>query len=169
MAMDVNRSAPVLVEREVFTHAALTTVWGLLTDIDRWPDWNPRIARANLHGPLRVAETFDWLTAGLEITSTIGELVPPQRIAWGGRKHGIDCLHVWRLTPQPEGVLVQTGESWDGEPVRADPTNLRAALTDSLREWLSALKNAAETTDPPRPATPRPAPTYDQGGPECQK
>lgn len=150
MAMDVNRNAPVVVDLEVFTHAALTTVWNLHTDIDRWPDWNPHIERAHLHGPLRVGETFDWLTAGLEITSTIGELVPQRRIAWGGRAHGIDGLHVWTLTPQPGGVLVRTEESWDGEPVRADPGNLRAALTASLRDWLSALRKTAETTNLPR-------------------
>jgi hypothetical protein len=51
MAMDVNRNAPVVAEVEVFTHAALTTVWNLHTDIDRWSDWNPYI------------ELRDWLSA----------------------------------------------------------------------------------------------------------
>lgn len=145
--MDVNRNAPVVVELEVFTHAALSTVWHLHTDIDRWSAWNPHIERANLRGPLRLGATFGWRTAGLEITSTIGELVPQQRIAWGGRTHGIDGLHVWTFIPQPEGVLVRTEESWDGEPVRADPSNLRSALEASLRDWLSALKKTAETAD----------------------
>ncbi|WP_159079211.1 SRPBCC family protein [Plantactinospora sp. BC1] len=145
MAMDVNRNAPVVVELEVFTRAAPGTVWNLHTDIDRWPEWNPHIERANLRGPLRVGATFDWCTAGLEITSTIGELVPQRRIAWGGRTRGIDGLHVWTFSPQPEGVLVRTEESWDGEPVRVDPTNLRTALEASLRDWLSALKRCAET------------------------
>ncbi|WP_159104438.1 SRPBCC family protein [Plantactinospora sp. BB1] len=144
MAMDVNRNAPVVIELEVFTRAAPGTVWNLHTDIDRWSDWNPHIERANLRGSLRVGATFDWRIAGLEITSTVADLVPQRRIAWGGRTRGIDGLHVWTFSPQPEGVLVRTEESWDGEPVRVDPTNLRIALEASLRDWLSALKKTAE-------------------------
>ena len=128
MAMDVNHNAPVVVELDVLIRAAPGTVWQLHTGIDRWSDWNPHIERAKLRGPLRVGASFDWSTAGLEITSTIGEFVPQRRIAWGGRTHDIDGLHVWTFTPQPGGVLVRTEESWDGDPVRADPANLRTAL-----------------------------------------
>ncbi|MDW5322302.1 hypothetical protein [Plantactinospora sp. KLBMP9567] len=89
MAMDVNRNAPVVVELDdVPTHAALGTVRNLQTNVDRWSDWNPYIERADLRGA-----TFDRLAAGLEVTSAIGEPVPPWRIARGSRTRGIDGLH----------------------------------------------------------------------------
>ncbi|MGX7673962.1 SRPBCC family protein [Plantactinospora sp. DSM 117369] len=145
--MDVNRNAPVIVELEPFTHAALSMVRDLHTTVDRRSDRNPYTERANLRGA-----TFDWLAAGLEITSTIGELVPQRRIARDRRTHGIDGLHLrlGTFTPRPEGVLDRTEESWDGEPVRADPTNLRTAPESPLRDWLSALKKTAETTNLPQ-------------------
>jgi hypothetical protein len=156
MAMDVNRNAPVVLELDVFTRAGLTTLWNLHTNIDRWSGGNPHIERANLRGPLRVGATVDQLTAGLEITSAIGEPVPQRHIAWGGRTHGTDGPHVWTFTPRPEDGLVRTGESmagkrageggrsWAGEPVRADP---RTALESFRRDWLVGLKRTRKIKD----------------------
>jgi hypothetical protein len=41
-------------------------------------------------------------------------------------------------------LLVQTAESWEGEPVTAQIAELQRALDDSLRKWLANLKRAAE-------------------------
>jgi hypothetical protein len=97
-----------------------------------------------LHGDLRVGSVFDWTTGGLDITSTVGELIPERRIVWGGETHGIDGLHVWTFEPCATGVTVRTRESWDGDPVLADPDGLRSALHTSLVTWLEALKSTAE-------------------------
>jgi hypothetical protein len=67
-----------------------------------------------------------------------------RRIAWGGPAHGIDGIHVWTFDERAGLVVVSTRESWDGEPVRADPAGLGEALEQSLRSWLAALKQKAE-------------------------
>ena len=87
---------------------------------------------------------FRWQTFGLSIESTIGEIEPPRRIVWSGPAQGIMAVHVWTMTPREEGVLVKTEESWDGEPVRAQPEEMQRALDDSLRGWLQNLKHKAE-------------------------
>jgi hypothetical protein len=86
-----------------------------------------------------------WRTAGLDIALTIGELVPQQRIAWSGPAHGIMGVHVWRFTAVADGVLVQTEESWDGEPIRLQVSVMQQALDQSIRCWLESLKRAAES------------------------
>jgi len=43
-------------------------------------------------------------------------------------------------------VLVRTAESWEGDPVTAQPEALQAALDESLRAWLENLKRKAEST-----------------------
>ncbi|HEX2315306.1 MAG TPA: SRPBCC family protein [Thermomonospora sp.] len=140
--MDIDRSAPVVVELETTVPAAPDTVWRLHTDIDAWPDWNPGIDEARLRGGLAVGATFDWRTSGLTIASTIGDLDPGSRIVWGGPAHGIDGVHVWTFEPAEGGTLVRTRESWAGEPVDADPQGMRAALEGSLAAWLDALRAA---------------------------
>ncbi|WP_329108072.1 SRPBCC family protein [Micromonospora sp. NBC_01699] len=143
--MDIDRSAPVIVELATIVDAPLETIWELHTAVDEWTVWHPEITRARLTGPLAVGGSFEWETAGLAITSVVGELEPLRRIAWSGPAHGIDGVHVWTFEQNTDGVAVHTAESWAGEPVLADPTGLQAALTASLTAWLAALKATAES------------------------
>jgi uncharacterized protein YndB with AHSA1/START domain len=142
--MQIKSDAPAVVRLDVTIDAPLETVWQLHTDIDGWPSWHPDVTTAKLRGPLAVGAVFDWETAGLAITSTVGELIPARRIAWGGPAHGIDGIHVWTFETDGNQTVVHTEESWDGEPVQANPAELGAALDASLRSWLAALKATAE-------------------------
>ncbi|MDQ6853580.1 MAG: hypothetical protein M3046_07780 [Actinomycetota bacterium] len=48
------------------------------------------------------------------------------------------------ILPQDDGVLVRTAESWEGDPVTAQPETMQGALDQSLRGWLENLKRTAE-------------------------
>lgn len=147
----VDENAPVLVRLETTVHAPLATVWALHTDIAGWSAWNTGIDSVAYDGPLAPGSTFRWLTHGLEITSTLLEVVPGARIVWGGPAHGIDGVHVWTFEqPDPEGaVTVRTEESWAGAPVEERPAELEAALRQSLEQWLALLKARAEAAAAP--------------------
>ncbi|MET9604075.1 SRPBCC family protein [Streptomyces sp. NPDC006512] len=150
----IDTTAPVVVTLATVIDAPLATVWALHTDIDNWPAWNADIDRARLDGPAAVGASFVWLTHGMHITSTIHELVPGQRIVWGGTVEGIVGIHVWTFEPTGAGVLVRTEESWSGEPVDAAVDALSSALKASLQSWLDRLKAHAEQPagDGTRPA-----------------
>lgn len=94
--------------------------------------------------PLTVGSVFRWQTAGLDMTSTVEEVDPPRRIVWGGPAQGIIAVHVWTFDERGDGVLVRTAESWEGDPVTAQPETLQPALDGSLRAWLENLKHEAE-------------------------
>jgi Polyketide cyclase / dehydrase and lipid transport len=100
--------------------------------------------RCRARRPARGRSVFRWQTAGLDITSTVEELDAPHRIVWGGPAQGIVAVHVCTFDPQDDGVLVQTEESWEGEPVVAQTEALESALDGSLRSWLENLKRTAE-------------------------
>jgi len=143
-SVDVDRNAQVIVDLSIVIDAPLPTVWRLQTGIDQWPSWQRNVTEATLSGRLAVGSTFHWQTHGLPVDSTIKEIDPMRRIAWGGPALGIEGVHVWTFTPTRDGVLVHTTESWDGPPVAADPETAKAMLTDSLTAWLADLKTAAE-------------------------
>jgi hypothetical protein len=48
------------------------------------------------------------------------------------------------MRPSEDRVLVHTEESWEGDPVRAQPEEMQQALDGSLRSWLQSLKYKAE-------------------------
>ncbi|KPV60534.1 hypothetical protein QJ48_05055 [Paenibacillus sp. A3] len=136
-----------MVDLSIEINAPQETVWRIQTGIDQWPTWQKNVSEARLSGPIAVGSTFQWETHGLPVVSTIREVDPMRRIVWGGPAQGIEGVHVWTITPTPNGVVVHTTESWDGPPVAADPEGMRAALTSSLNAWLADLKTAAEAAN----------------------
>jgi hypothetical protein len=142
--MDIDENAPVITRDEILIDAPLDTIWGLQTDISSWSQWQPDIDASTIEGPLEVGTVFRWQTYGLSIESTIQEIDAPRRIVWSGLAHGITAIHVWTMTPSEDRVLVHTEESWDGDPVRAEPEEMQQALDGSLRAWLQSLKHKAE-------------------------
>lgn len=140
----IDQKAPVISRKEIFVAAPLSRVWQLHTDINNWPNWNKGITKAQLNGPLKAGRSFDWTAGGLAITSTISEVVPQQRLVWSGPAQGLMGIHVWTFKAVNGGVLLQTEESWDGEPVRAQPTLMQQTLDQSIQAWLGAIKQQAE-------------------------
>ena len=141
--MNINSNAPVVAALEITIDADIQTVWDVLTQIDRWPEWNTEIPQAHLAGAIAVNTVFHWETAGLAIASSIGELIPGQRIGWSGTTGGILGIHVWTLSRTPDGTRVRTEESWEGA-LPASVEVVQTGLDASLARWLTALKMRAE-------------------------
>jgi len=140
----IDETAPVTVRLSTVIDAALGTVWQLHTDIDAWATWNADVDEATLNGPLQPGNSFTWKTHGLDITSTVLEIVPGERIVWGGPANGITGIHVWTFAQTDGQVTVHTEESWSGAPVDAKAEELGKALHHSLETWLASLKDQAE-------------------------
>ncbi|MEU6986727.1 SRPBCC family protein [Streptomyces sp. NPDC046324] len=143
----IDETAPVIVRLSTVIDAPLERVWALHTGIDAWADWNADIDRAELEGPLLPGHSFTWTTHGMDITSTVHEIVPGERLVWGGPAHGIEGIHVWTFERTGSRITtVHTEESWSGAPVDAATEELGQALNASLTAWLAALKARAEQT-----------------------
>ncbi|MDR7275235.1 SRPBCC family protein [Catenuloplanes atrovinosus] len=142
---DIDHDAAVVVRHEIRIDAPIDRVWALHTDVNNWTGWQTDIDTAYADGPLRPGSTFQWTTAGMSIVSTVYAVDAPHRILWGGPAHGIVGIHEWTFTADGDTTVVGTAESWDGNPVRADPENLRQALDASIVSWLERLREAAET------------------------
>ncbi|WP_432590261.1 SRPBCC family protein [Streptomyces sp. HD1123-B1] len=140
----IDETAPVIIRLDTVIDAPLATVWELHTDIAAWPTWNTDIDEAEVDGTLAPGASFSWRTHGLSITSTVYELVPGERIVWGGDADGIAGIHVWTFERSGDQVTVRTEESWSGAPVEAAVDQLAKALHDSLESWLGHLKARAE-------------------------
>ncbi|MFJ1704962.1 SRPBCC family protein [Kitasatospora sp. NPDC088346] len=140
----IDETAPAVVRLSTRIEAPLDTVWALHTDIEAWPTWNADIEQTGPVGPLGLGSSFSWRTHGLDITSTVVELIPGERIVWGGPAAGITGIHVWTFEQSGDHVIVRTEESWSGAPVEAAAEDLRTALHASLESWLGQLKSRSE-------------------------
>jgi hypothetical protein len=56
--VEIDRRAPVVLEKDVEIRAEAEAVWNVLIDVERWPTGNPEVSSAHLDGPLAEGSTF---------------------------------------------------------------------------------------------------------------
>ncbi|WP_433682076.1 SRPBCC family protein [Nocardia sp. CA-119907] len=157
----IDDTARIRYRTETFIKAPLDTIWGLHTDVERWPSWQQPVTSMKRldQGPLREGSQFQWTTPApatpttpattLTITSSVQQLQQGQCIRWSGPAIGdglrIDNgVHVWNFTEVDGGVLVRTEENWTGAQVEADIPTSTAFLGAGLEAWLKDLAATAE-------------------------
>lgn len=142
--MDMDRSAPAIASGEIEIAADRQAVWDLLTDVERWPEWQPKVRSVELDGAFAPGAAFRWKPGPMTITSTVKEVDPPIEVGWTGTTFGIQAVHVWRLEASGAGTSVATEESWDGWLVRALKGPMAKSLQKEIDSALENLKAAAE-------------------------
>jgi len=140
----IDSSAPVRGSARTRIDASAERIWSLITDIARWPAWNPDISSAALDGDLAEGAVFRWKAGPGTITSRISRIEEPGLISWTGRTMGIRAVHVWRIEKEAGSALVSTEESWNGILPKVLRWPLRKMLQDSLEAGLRHLREEAE-------------------------
>ena len=144
----IDDTAPVVSRRHLLIPASRKRVWQAHIDVNRWPAWQTDINAATIDGPVVPGSTITWRTTGIDgpIPSLIYAVEPLIRTLWGGPSMGIVGIHEWRFTDAGEDTLVETEESWAGDPIAADPTSMQASLDASLDAWLDRLRDHLDAT-----------------------
>jgi uncharacterized protein YndB with AHSA1/START domain len=143
--MAVTAAAPVAATREVTVQAGPDVIWATLTEVDRWPSWNPDVEWVRPDGPVAPGMTFRWRSGPGTIRSTIRELEPPHRLVLVGGTLGVAESHDWRLEAGLSGTTtVRPEESWSGPVARLLRGRLQARLERRLDERLAHLRAEAE-------------------------
>jgi uncharacterized protein YndB with AHSA1/START domain len=142
--MDVNRNAAVIAEAEIEVAAPPETVWEVISDLERWPSWNPEVKSLALSGPVAPGSEFRWKAGGVGIRSQLEEVEPPRKIGWTGKAVGLRARHVYNLGRRDDATIVTTTESFDGVAARLFRKRMQATLETSLDKGLDHLKAEAE-------------------------
>jgi hypothetical protein len=100
------RANPHVVSDTVDIDASPDVVWGILTDFDAYPAWNPSLL--GMRGEPTVGETLSFRTAedGFDIEPIVLEVVPGELLRWEGTLlvTGIfDGEHRFLLEELPDG------------------------------------------------------------------
>jgi hypothetical protein len=142
----VRHDAPVVESAQIEVRADIAAVWRVLSDISRWPAWNPDVRDVRLHGEVAEGDTFKWKAGAIPVNSTLLEVEPPRFIAWSGTMLGVQAVHVWRLDRSAHGTMVTTEESWKGLIPWLFHARSRRTLRQALESGLLHLKTHLEAT-----------------------
>ena len=142
--MEVDLSAPVIVEESISVQASPELIWNIMIDFQGWPNWNPEIKAVRVEGPIGEGTRFSWKAGPGTIRSQVKEINEHVGIAWVGKTMGITAIHIWKIQGTTERAIVLTRESWDGFHVRLFKKFFRRMLEKSIHVGLGNLKREAE-------------------------
>jgi uncharacterized protein YndB with AHSA1/START domain len=146
-------NVPVHVRDELEIKAPPKVVWNWLTRASLWPTWYPnsanvRFLKSSLPS-LALGTRFKWKTFSLNITSTVLEFVPFERLSWDGKAFGLNIYHAWLIQKTEDGCRVVTEESQNGILARFQNLFLPNRMKHLHQIWLERLKEKAERGNPP--------------------
>ena len=148
-------AAPLL-QAQIDIDAPVSTVWGLISDLRRMPEWSPQCRWMKAFGPLRQGtrtlnvnrrNRMFWPT-----TCTIVEVIPETKLAF--RVDTNNTIWSYELQPSGEGTrLVETRHAENGVTAFSNlsvnalfggTTNFERELVEGMNASLARIKAAAE-------------------------
>ncbi|MGE0040936.1 MAG: SRPBCC family protein [Vicinamibacterales bacterium] len=128
-------------------NASAATVWRILIDTGRWPEWDPYCDR--IEGTVAEGErvkAFTKLSPGRAFPVTVAEVVPERRMVWrGGMPLGLfKGVRTFTLNPgDAESTLFTLREEFSG-PLLALIGGSIPDMTEPFEKFAAGLKARAE-------------------------
>lgn len=149
-------AAPIL-KAEIDINAPIATVWGLVSDLSRMPQWSPQCRIMKPLGPIRPGtRTINLNRRGLlfwPTTSVITEVVPERKIAF--RIPANTTVWSYELEPTATGTKVTETRHAENGVTAVSTAVTKAALggvdsferelIDGMNQSLARIKAAAES------------------------
>jgi len=101
----VPEHADLFAHNDIVIAAPAGKIWEHLLRPTAWPDWYSNASDVTVNAPsglLGAGVTFDWITFGAHIHSTVHEFEPTARIGWYGETDQWLAYHTWLLEPRDE-------------------------------------------------------------------
>jgi hypothetical protein len=120
-------------------------VWAVLTGIQNWAAWQPKISKTNFAEPLAAGSRFSWKINGTPIQSQLHTVEPEKTFGWSGTTFGAAAIHNWFLEKNEDGsTTVRVEESMEGWLVALFKNKMNRDLASDMDFWLEALRERCE-------------------------
>jgi hypothetical protein len=141
--MAAKEGSLITIEASDIIQSEIKTIWKLMSEVNRWPEWNKAISFARLEGVFVKGTPFRW-TSGVNIRSTLEDVIINKRIVWSTKSVGVKTVQSWEFKKTDEGVLVFVSQSAEGWLTQIASQAVTKKLHKNLNEFLFSLKHAAE-------------------------
>lgn len=142
--MSINPNAPVVTNGEIEIAASIDKVWEIMSAVEQWPHWHPKVRWAELRGQLYPGTRMFWRYGSRTITSVIKEVDFQRYMSWKSTTGGVICNHASILETIDGGTRVRVEKSLEGLVPWLFPEATRKRLEREIQAGLKYLKTAAE-------------------------
>jgi hypothetical protein len=136
----INKNASVTRSKMILIKSKPEVVWGVLTNIDNWANWQTDISKPKINGQLIPGTTFIWKTGGVKIYSTIHTAKPYSKFGWTGKSLGTFAIHNWSITEVSGQTQVKCDESMEGFLTWLFKKYFNKSVEKGMQHWLDLLK-----------------------------
>jgi Polyketide cyclase / dehydrase and lipid transport len=140
--------ADLFAHNDITVNRPVETVWRNLINAAAWPEWYSNARDVVVNGPSQLlgdGVSFEWVTFGLRVTSTVAEFLPPARIGWFGTASGLHAYHTWLLVPAKESTYVVMEEVGNGPAAQELAKSNPGQMHRGHDLWNVSLKFLCET------------------------
>ena len=120
------------------------TVWGILTDIKNWQNWQKKVTETVVLGTIEEGARFNWKAGGLSFKSKIHTAKPKSMFGWTGKTIGANAIHNWTFEEKGNKTIVTVEESLEGVFPKLFRGYFQRNLDSGVLDNLKELKVAAE-------------------------
>lgn len=142
MNKTINENAPVVEKQHIFIPAPPERVWEVLSDINKWPEWQHEVTHAELNGALKEGTVFKWKANGIPFTSQLHTVKEFHAIGWTGKTFGAKAVHNWCIETSKDGTTVHVEESLQGLLPTLFKKKFSRDLHQGMQKNLNELLNA---------------------------
>jgi hypothetical protein len=101
-----DKKAPILVGPDFITPLKPAQVWSVLSSLDNWGAWNPKVTKVQAGPGLNVGTELRYGWEEREIKAVLEEVKEQERLVWKGARSGSDVLLRWEIKPLGVSTLV---------------------------------------------------------------
>jgi hypothetical protein len=123
------------------------TIWGVLTDVSKWPDWDSGIERVEgTAAPGKTLKVFPKVNPGRAFSLKVTEFTPARSMRWtGGMPLGLfKGMRTFSLSPQSGGTTKFTMREEFSGPLLPLIWRSMPDLGPSFDQFANGLKQRAE-------------------------
>ena len=142
MNKPINENAPVVEKQHILIPESPQRVWEILSDIDKWPEWQSEVTQAEITGEVQEGTVFKWKAGGISFTSKLHTVLESQAIGWTGKTFGTRAVHNWRLEKKNGGTMVYVEESLEGFLPKLLKKSFSKNLHEGMKKNLNELSSA---------------------------
>ncbi|MGB3183969.1 MAG: SRPBCC family protein [Cyclobacteriaceae bacterium] len=140
MNIEANAGAKAFARTEIYIDAPPENVYRILSDINRWPEWQKSVSSAKVSAKPEEGTEFRWKANGMTVKSRLHTTVPARAFGWTGKVWWYRAVRNWFITPEGKGTRLIVAESMSGMGAGL----MQNMLRNSVRQNANDLKLAAE-------------------------
>jgi len=140
MNIEADSTARCFSTAEITVNSPRQHVFKILSNINKWPEWQSNVTKAEINGNPEIGKKFKWKTGSLNIKSELHTVNDNSEIGWTGKIWWIKAVHNWYLTEENGQTKVIVKETLKG----LGSSMMLKSLKEGMQKNLKELKIKAE-------------------------